>query len=185
MLSIKRIQAFLSNMTKKDKVILYAAIIMVLLAIMDRAFINPVLLKINGLNEQIIEMESAVRKSAHIMSQKDRILQESAKYKSFLDNIGTDDEEGTSLLKEIGDIANKSEVYLEDMRPSGIKDMETYRKFMVTLSCEGQMEQIADFILNVESSKNLLTIERYQISPKAKGSSIAKCNISISKTVVK
>ena len=185
MLTAKTIRVFLSNMSKKDKYIFYSAVIIVSLAVLDRAVVNPIFSKIDSLNKQIIEMEANVKRNARILSQKDRILQESAKYKSFMVSPGTDEEENTSLLREIGEIAGKSEVYLEDMRPSGIMDMGAYKKFTVTLSCEGQMEQIANFILNVENSTNLLTVEKYQISPKAKGSSIAKCSAVISKTALK
>ena len=185
MLSVKNIRVFLSNLSKKDRYIFYFTVTIVSLAVLDRIVINPVFSKIDSLNKQIVEMEANIKKNARILSQKDRILQESAKYKSFMAIPGTDEEENTSLLREIGEIAGQSEVYLEDMRPSDIRDMGTYKKFTVTLSCEGQMEQIANFILNVENSTNLLTVERYQISPKAKGSSIAKCSAVVSRTVIK
>ena len=46
------------------------------------------------------------------------------------------------------------------------------------------MEQLVDFMYNIENSDKLLMIEKYQISPKSKESSVAKCAMSISKIVI-
>jgi len=45
------------------------------------------------------------------------------------------------------------------------------------------MEQLVEFIYNMENSNSLISIEKYQITPKAKESSVAKCSISVYKVV--
>jgi Tfp pilus assembly protein PilO len=71
------------------------------------------------------------------------------------------------------------------MKPSGLKEeKDNTKKYLVSLSCEGQMEQIMDFMYNVENSRKFLTIEKYQISPKTKESSVINCTMTISKIVI-
>ncbi|PIQ86101.1 MAG: hypothetical protein COV73_05065 [Candidatus Omnitrophica bacterium CG11_big_fil_rev_8_21_14_0_20_43_6] len=39
---------------------------------------------------------------------------------------------------------------------------------MINLNCEAQMEQLVNFMYNMENSSSLLSIEKYQLAPKAK-----------------
>jgi Tfp pilus assembly protein PilO len=89
-----------------------------------------------------------------------------------------------SLLKEIESFANKSSVYLVDMKPAGLKPSDSSKKYLISLNCEAQMEQLSDFMYNIENSNKLLTIEKYQISPKSKESSVVRCSMSIAKIIM-
>jgi Tfp pilus assembly protein PilO len=133
------------------------------------------------LDKEIREKESAIKKNIRIVSQKDRILTESAKYSSFLSTSESEEEEMTSILKEVEIIANKNSVYLFDMKPASSRNIGASKKYTINLNCEAQMEQLTEFIYNIENSNKLLTIEKYEISPKSKESSIAKCSMSISR----
>jgi len=46
------------------------------------------------------------------------------------------------------------------------------------------MEQLISFMYEVEASLKWLSIEKYEITPKSKDSSIAKCNLVVSKRVM-
>jgi len=181
---LQALQTVLSHLSKREKVILYAVISIVSLAVLDRLIIYPISFKIKSLEDEIKDKESRIKTDLHILSQKDRILADSSKYGSFLASSKSEEEETTSLLKEIEDMANKSAIYLVDMKPAGLKNIGRAKKFMVGLNCEAQMEQLVDFMYNVENSNKLLTIEKYDISPKSRESSVAKCNIAISKIVM-
>ncbi len=181
MLKILRIHTLLSHLSKKERIMLYAAIFILSLVLLDRLIIHPIYSKIGSLDKEIREKESAIKKNIRIVSQKDRILTESAKYSSFLSASESEEEEMTSILKEIETMANKNSVYLFDMKPGSPRKMGASKKYTVNLNCEAQMEQLTEFMYNIENSNKLLTIEKYEISPKSKESSIAKCSMSISK----
>ena len=114
-----------------------------------------------------------------------RIEAEAKKYASFASKVEAEEEAMTAFLKEIEELANKSSLYVVDMKPQGVKeDKNKSIKYMITLSCEGQMEQVMNFMYNVENSSSLLTVERYQLGPKTRESSIAQSSMSISKIAV-
>lgn len=184
MLKMQALHTFLSHLSKRERAILYVVIFVISLVSLDRLIIHPIYSKIESLDKEIREKESAVKKNVRIVAQKDRILAESAKYSSFVTASVSEEEEITSILKEIEAIANKNSVYLFDMKPASSKNTEASKKYMVNLNCEAQMEQIIEFMFNIENSNKLLTIEKYEISPKSKESSIAKCSMSISRIAV-
>jgi hypothetical protein len=176
---------FLSRLSKREKLILYAAAFFLALTVIDRAVIHPVYSKIKTLNEQIDAKEAGIIQDLRVLSQKEKILSETAKYASFMGTTQPEEEAVTGLLKEIESIANKSSLYIVDMKPAGQKtEKDNTKKYLVNLNCEGQMEQIMGFMYNIENSNTLLSIEKYQISPKSRESSLAQSSITISKAVM-
>jgi Tfp pilus assembly protein PilO len=184
MLKLRALYTILGRLSKREKLIFYGAIFVISLTILDRLIISPVFYKIKSLNEELAEKEKSIKRNLHIVAQKDKILAEKEKYASLLGSLKSEEEEMTTILKEIENLANKSSVYLVDMKPADFKTMGTSKKYIINLNCEAQMEQIASFMYNIEDSNKLLMIEKYQVSPKSKESSVAKCNMSISKIVV-
>ncbi len=182
--NIQVFQVFLGRLNKKEKIIFYAAVVAVALVVFDRAIISPVFNKIRSLNKEIRDKQAEIKKDLRILSQKDKISAQGAKYGSFLGNAQiSDDEQVTLLLKELEGLASKSSVYLVDMKPSGIKESGSSKRIMINMNCEAQMEQLVDFMYNIENSNSLISIEKYQLTPKTKESSVAKCSISVYKVV--
>lgn len=181
MIQLQALQTFLSRLSKREKAVFYITMLFVVLVLLDRLIVSPIFSHMRSLDRQIQEAESGISRNMKIVAQKDRIIAESAHYASYFATHATDEEEMTALLKEIENLASKSSAYLVDLKPVGLKSSGTSKKYQVNLNCEAQMEQIAGFMYAIENSNKLLTIERYQISPKAKESSIAKCSLSISK----
>jgi hypothetical protein len=182
--NLQIIQSFLAHLSKKEKIIFYFTVFIISLLLLDRAIIFPVFSKIKSLNKEIQDEQADIKKNLRILAQKDRILTESSKYSSFLgDSQVSDDEQVTLVLKELESLASKSSVYLVDMKPGGIRESGSSKKILINLNCEAQMEQLVDFMYNMENSNSLISIEKYQLTPKTKESSVAKCSISVYKVV--
>ena len=179
-LPIQQLQAALIRLSKREKLILYLSAFFISLTLIDRLVIDPISSKIKSLDDEIAKKEQAIVQAGRIVSQKDKIESAKAAYGSFLAESGSG-EEMALLLKEIEAMANKSSVYLLDLKPAGLKEVDGLKKYLIALNCEAQMEQLVDFMYAIESSPRLLTIEKYNISQKARDSSIARCSISISK----
>lgn len=178
---IQEIYARLSRLPKREKAILYSAASLVVLAMVDRLIIFPVASRIEFLNKEIQRKEEGIRRDLRILSVKDKIANESSKYSAFFKSAKSDDEENTSILKEVESLANKSSVYLIDIKPAGVKETESVKKFIINLNCEAQMEQLVDFMYNIENSAQLLIIEKFQVSQKSSESSVARCTMTVSK----
>jgi Tfp pilus assembly protein PilO len=183
-IKLQDLQDFLSRLSKRERLIFYGAAFFVSLAFFDFLILSPVFSKINSLDTEIRQRELGIKKNLHILAQKDRITVEKAKYVSFSSLKKSDEEEITALLKEIEKLADKHSVYLVDMKPADAKGKGSSNKFYVNLNCEAQMEQIVSFMYGIENSDELLTVDKYQINPKSKDSSIAKCAMSICKVVL-
>lgn len=181
MIKIQAFYDFYSRLSKNEKKLFYCAALFASLALFDLLIVSPVFNKIRSLNQEISEKTSAIKKYLHILSQKERISEETAKFGYFLSALKSNEEEITILLKEIENLADKSSVYLVDMKPQDSKGSQN--KFSVSLSCEAQMEQLVQFMHSIESSDKILTVDRYEITQKSKESTIVQCSMSVSKIV--
>lgn len=181
---IQKLYTVFSRFSKRERLVLYIAISFVLVMLLDRLVISPIYLNLQSLDKEIAERQTTLKQDLRILAQKERILAEAGKYSTFVNVPQSDEEVVTVLLKEIEGVAAKSAIYLVDMKPGGVKTEGLNKKYMVNVSCEGKMEQIADFMYNIENSKKLLRVERYQIAPKSKESTTAQCSMSISQIVL-
>ena len=184
MLDTQKIYALLTRLSKREKLVLYGTVIVVSVTVMDRLVIAPIFDKMRSLDKEIEDKETSIRRNQHILAQQNRILAESSKYDSLTKSLKSSEDVMTSFLKEIENLANKSQVYVVDLKPGDVKNLGSVKKYLANVNCEAQPEQLAEFMYSIENSNELLTIERYQISPKSIESSIAKCSMTISRTVV-
>ncbi len=174
----------LSRLSKREKVVLYGAVFFISLTFLDRLILGPILSEIKSLNTEIQNQEAMIKKNLHILAQKERIKKDLSYYDSYVVYAASPEEETVFLLKDIEKRANKSSIYVVDIKSAGEDEEGEIKKYLVKLNCEAQMEQLSKFFYDVESSKKLLKIENYNIRPKSEGSSVLKCTVSISKALL-
>jgi DNA-binding transcriptional regulator WhiA len=156
----------------------------VFLLVLQKAIIAPISSSLRSLDKEITDKEAQIKNDINLISHKDRIQSETKTYLSYVTAPATEEEATTALLKDLEVVANKAGVYLVDIKPAGSKEIEEAKKYLITLTCEGKMEQITDFLYAIESSAKLLKVERYQISPKSKDSTSAQANMTVSQAVL-
>ncbi len=179
----KKLLDFYVKLSPREKRILYGTLIVISLLLVERLIIHPIAEKLTGLDRSIRDQKMAVKKSMHVLLQKERILQEAKDYASYSAEPKDPEEEMTSLLKEIESLANNSSVTLSYVKPVNTKESGNAKKYFASLECEAPMEEATRFFYSIESSAKLLKIEKYTIQPKSKASSLARCTATVSKTV--
>lgn len=181
---LQEVYVWISQLSKRKKIMFYFAVFFLSAAFIDRLVIFPVASSIARLNKEIKEKEADILMDKRVLLMKDKILSESSKYASMFEPVKSEEEENTLLLKEIENLANKASVYLIDIKPGGIKQAGLSDKFMISLNCEAQMEQLVDFMYMIENSPRLLIIEKFQIGRKSSESSVARATMTISRMVM-
>lgn len=179
----KKLMDFYVKLSLREKRILYGAVGLIGLILVERLVVHPIASKLAGLDRSIHDQKTAIRKSMHVLLQKEKIMRESKQYASYSLESKGPEEEMTGLLKEIEAIANHSSVTLLYVKPVSAKESGNAKKYYASLECEAPMEEAVRFFYNIESAARLLKIEKYTISPKSKDSSIARCTVTVSKTV--
>ena len=181
---LKILLSFLSHLSRRERLMFYGALTVFLLVLLDRLMLNPIMSEMRLLDEKICNEKASIKEALYIISQKDRLGRETRLYATYLERTSSDEEEILSFLKYVENLTAKSSVSLTGIKASGIKEETLSKKYFIRLSCEAQMEQIIDFLYDIESSNRLLRIEKWHMTPKAEGSSIINCTMDISKFVI-
>lgn len=183
-LDISRWIAFFSRLSKRERLIAIAAFGVVLVLVTDQLVIRQILSSLNSLNQQTRDLENNIRKNVRLLSQKERMMAEIEKYKVYSVETKSAEEETVALLKHIEELAHQSSVNLLYAKPANSKTDEAVKKFVVTLECEGQMDQMIKFFYEIENSTLLLKIDKFTLQPASRGSSVVKCGATISRAVL-
>jgi len=182
---MKAVAQFYAKLKKGERRILAATALVVGFAFVDRVIVMPITSTLTTLNQSVREQEAAIRKSMSMLLHKETITAESREYASYSIEAKNPEEEMVGLLREVESIAGKAGVSLLYVKPGTVKDEPGTKKFYANMECEGPMEQVATFFHDIESTAQLIKIEKYQIQPKSKGSSTARCAVSVYKTVLR
>lgn len=175
--------AFVMRLSKREKQMMYLAVGAVLIFGMDRLIVEPIHARMLSLNQEIIDKEAGVRKNLRILALKERIVAESLKLAPMLNKISFDEREVSGLLKEIEIYANESSVDLINIKPQGASEFGIWDVYQISLNCEGQLDELIEFMYKVENSNSLFLIKRYQITPKSRNSSEASCSMRVYKVI--
>jgi hypothetical protein len=175
----------IQKLSRREKVVFYGALIIVSFALADRLIVRTFFGILTSLDKRIQDKDTQIKAGLRVMAQKARIELQYANYKSYLVTSKIENEEFTSILKMLDSLAPAQPGFdLVDMKPAGVKESVGAKKYLVTLNCEGTMEKLAEFLYNIETATKLLTVEKFELTPKSKDTNLARCSLTISNLVL-
>lgn len=177
------ITTYFGRLNSREKLVFYGAVLFIILAFVDRLVVGPVFSKMRSLDEHIRQETELYKKNARIVAEKDKVAAVKKQLSGYSRKAGTQEEEVAYLLGEVEKLARKTSLYIADMKPLGMQEDSVSRKYSVDLNCEAQMEQIMNFMYEIENSSMLFFVESFNITPKSKDSSVAKCNMRIANVI--
>ena len=181
---IKKLLSFFQKLSKREKLILYVVCAVLGVLAADQLVAGPVLRKLVSLDRDVRDEETIIKKSLEITLRKSQLSSDSKQLAIFSLDPEEVGQEMNTFLKEIENIANRSSVNLLYVKPSSSQEAGEVKKYLATLECEASMESVASFFHNLENSTKLLQIEKYSIVPKNKTSALARCSMTVSRTVL-
>lgn len=153
-------------LTKRERIILYVTIGMLVFAISFNFVIAPVLTKNDGLNKEINLARAKLKKYFWLLSQKDYIQAKFSKFSTTFRISGEKQDTLVSALSELENLAKNANIRIIDVRPQTSRGLDLYKEVLIDLRAEGTMEGYLNFIYNLENSLSLLKIKRFQLTAK-------------------
>ena len=181
---MKKLLEFYKKLKPRERKVFFAAAAVLGIFLTDRVVVGPAMQAMSAIDRSIREEEDAIRKSVYVLNKKVKIQSESKELSIYVSEAKDPEEEMTSLLKILESLTNQAGVNLVYVKPGTIKEAPGLKKFYASLECESEMEQVATLFHTIESSPKLLKIEKYEIEPKSKDSSLARCAMTVSKTAL-
>jgi Tfp pilus assembly protein PilO len=96
---------------------------------------------------------------------------------------GSSDEENSQMLAELDQLAGQSKLTLLATKPQKTKPDRDCDTYVVEIEVEGEMPALMGFVYGIETSAQLLRIDRLVIDSKDGKSAIVKGALTVSKIV--
>ena len=100
-----RFKQLFSRLSKKERTLLYATAIIICFASLDRLVYQPIVNRLNELDQEILLQENQLRRNVRNMAARESILNAYSAYAAYALTAGSDEEEIAGLLNEIEGLA--------------------------------------------------------------------------------
>lgn len=170
-----------SSISKREKTFFTIALSIISLGILYAFVIEPLYKAYSRLNQEINIKQVKLGKNLKLIKEKDIVTEEFKKYSQQLKTKGSDEEEMAVVLSEIEKIGKATGVYLSDVKPQKIKDMDFYKIMLVEIKFQADMQTLSKFIYELGNSVLLLKVSRLQVNSKGGDSSLVEGAIEVSK----
>ncbi len=174
---------FLSRLSKKEKRLFYITVAVISIVFLERVVFKPVINKLESFNGKISLEEKKLEKSMLILAQEQTINSE---YKKFAQNIKqeqSEEEAIAGLLSSIEKMAKSVSVFILDMKPGTVEKSEFYKKYSVKVEVEAKINNLSDFIYQLENSPKLLRVSDFRLTPQKK-ETVLKVSMTITEVLI-
>lgn len=175
---------FLTKLNPREKKISGIALSVIVIAMAYHGILTPLTQKITQLDDEIFAIEMKLKKAKIFIRQKEEILEEAKKYPNLSQlDAGSDEEETAKILSMIEQTARKYGISLSDVKPNPIKSDNWMKRFEVELVGECSIEQLTQFIFDLEHSPEMLKVEALSSAPKEENSPVLRSQVTVVRTV--
>lgn len=174
----------LRHLSKREKTILYITVSIIVINLGYSFILRPLLERYKQLNQEVLSKRIMLDKTIRLLGQKDIIEKEFQKLSPLVRLSGSVEEQMAKVLSQIESIATKESITISNMRPQPVQDKKFYKRFVIEIKCEADINRLFKFFYELESPTSLLKIESLKLNPKATQSSVFEANILISKIAI-
>ena len=175
---------FWDKLSQKERIGLSIAFAFMAIAFLDRLLISSIRGKFQQINQAIKISEKQLGHDLRNVHQRDQISQKFEKYVQYVQRSGSDEEEVAKILGEIESLARQSKVHLADMKPQTPKEIDFYKEYSIEIEAEGEIASLTTFLHQLNTSSQLLRVEKLRLSSRKKGSKMLKASMLITKILV-
>lgn len=172
------------NLTSRERRFFYVIIALISFWVLSDFVVRPIVAKERGLADKIAAERLNLEKSKKLIARRQVIQREYDNYALLNKMTGSETKEMSKLMTAIESFKNSSSVRMLEYKPSPVKDEHFCKRYTVELEVEGDANQISRFLYEIQTSDQLLKVDKFQISTKGGATDLLKCRISASKILI-
>lgn len=173
------------NVTKREKLLAAVTISVAVTAFAYNFIIDPIIGQWSDLDKKIKDKEGVVKKYSRILRDKEIIERQRGEYAKYFElKKLTPEEESAIALSLIERTAHTTNVQITNIKPLSYKSFGNYSEFTFRVATESKITELAKFIYNLQSSDQLLKVERMVLRAKENDPATIKSILNITKMSV-
>lgn len=152
--------------------------------LVDRVLLSGMRAKSEALRREITTEEVGLRSGVGIQKRKGMIQGERQRYSGYLLPPASDRELIGTFLKETERIAQEAGAVILDLTPDNQPAKGApYKLYKAQLKAEASVEQLLNFLYKLQTSRLLIKLDRFSITPKDERAALVRLETTISMAV--
>lgn len=156
----------LSNMSKRERLLVAAGGLVVVLLLMDWFVLGPWWRHMRHVQHEIQRLETSIAKYQQLMSRQPHLAAEAERYRPYLSDPSAQPADMAVVLGDIEAMGDESGLAVGGVKPIEGEEQGLYQRYAVDVQYRGSMEQWLHFLYLLDNSKALLDLERATVAVK-------------------
>ena len=149
----------------RERLLATVASLAIMVVVLDQVVLGPWRAHVGTIREEVIEMETALRQHARLLSRKDLVAAQLVPYERYLRPAAPNDElQMAALLQEIEQVAANSRIELGEIKPLTVEGDEFARRYPLEARFRCTLDEWIDFVYQLETSPLLFQVVRADLS---------------------
>ncbi len=175
----------LHNITRRERTLAIATVSIASAALAYTFAIEPVVRQWNDLDKKIQDKEIVLQKYSRILRDRQAIEKTKAEYSKYFEAKRlTPEEESAVALSRIEKTARETNVRITNIKPLLYKPFSGYNKFTFRVVAESKLSELIRFIYNLQSSDQLLKVERMVLRANENDPAVIKSVLNVTKVSI-
>lgn len=168
----------------RERLLWVSTIGLAVLFLGDRLLLSGMRAKGEALRREITEAELTLRSGVGIQKRRGLIESEQKRYGGYFVQAASDRELIGTFLKETERIAQEAGAMIVDLTPDNQPAKAgNYKIYKAQLKAEASTEQLLNLLYKLQSSRMLIKLDRFSITPKDDRASLMRLETTISMAV--
>ncbi len=182
---MKQIQEFYTKLSPKEKNMAHIAGGFILIALFANLFLYPFISKLESLNQDIAENKDGLTRDSHFLKHREKILKEREVFSVYqTDDAKAEEQIIADFLKAIELLASEAKINLSKLNPAEVTPKKGYVEYYANLECDGRLQDVAQFLHKIDSTPNLLRVEKINMLGNKASAEGVKASVKIAKLVI-
>lgn len=172
------------NLGKREKSLLTICVILGVSALGYSLALEPSARHWKMLNKKVEATSDELSKDMRLVNMYDRIEAEYARYTGYITAGRGEEEELAAVLAEIENVSKRTSCLISNVKPRSPGSIGGYREISFMVTAEGSAENLSAFLHAIETSKELLRVAGFTITPKSRQADLLKGAFVINKVLI-
>ena len=167
---------------QKEQTVIMSALIFGLIFIAYRFIFSPALFSFAELYKKENQFKEGIKRNIDIIKNRQTITEN---YNLLFEKYRLEGDEESELLRteqELDRISRSSQLKISKIQSFEPKEMRDYKQFTFLIDCNGDLNQVGNFVYNLSRSSMLFDVNRIRIQPLGTSPSMLRATITISRT---
>ena len=175
---------FIRNLSGKERTLVYIAMMLGAVAVIYNMAISPIITHRRALGQEVRAKTTVLKRNVKLLGMYKPLEEKYIKYDDLIEISASEEEELSEALSVIENLSKKDSCYIANIKPLAAKKVGNYKEISFDVTVEGNIDNFARFLYDLETSRENLRVRHFTITPISGVSADLRIALRVSKIII-